>query len=122
MIKILEFTKKLKESKPFLKMSEINANLMGYRKQGKSGKLTYVKGLFYDDLIPEENEMVQKALKRLSPEQLSQRTFRFRRALNLSLKKISLPKEEWITADQVFLTSLILGCPISFSYPGADSS
>ncbi|RMZ08529.1 hypothetical protein D0864_01718 [Hortaea werneckii] len=42
-----------------------------------------------DDLIPEEDEIVQQALKRLSPKEAYDRVFRMRRAFQL------LPKAEW---------------------------
>jgi ubiquinol-cytochrome c reductase subunit 7 len=50
----------------------------------------------YDDLIPEESELVQEALRRLTPQQRADRLYRFRRALNISVKKTDLPKEMWI--------------------------
>lgn len=60
-------------------------------------------GYFYDDLIPDESAFVQEALQRLTPEQRMQRLYRIRRGLNLSLKKISLPKEEWTKPHEVLL-------------------
>ena len=65
-------------------------NAMGYRQMG----------LLYDDLIPDEGELVQEALRRLTPHEYYERIFRFRRAINLSLKKEELPKEEWTTAEK----------------------
>ncbi|KAJ3329346.1 Cytochrome b-c1 complex subunit 7 [Kappamyces sp. JEL0680] len=67
-LKTLENIRALKQSKPYLAISEMHSNLMGYRKQG----------LFYDDLVPEENEIVKEALNRLSPQERLARTFRFR--------------------------------------------
>jgi ubiquinol-cytochrome c reductase subunit 7 len=64
-------------------------NSMGYRQMG----------LVYDDLIPDEGELVQEALRRLTPDQYYERVFRFRRAINLSIKKEELPKEHWTTAE-----------------------
>ncbi|KAJ3302250.1 Cytochrome b-c1 complex subunit 7 [Kappamyces sp. JEL0829] len=89
-LKTLENIRALKQSKPYLAISEMHSNLMGYRKQG----------LFYDDLVPEENEIVKEALNRLSPQERLARTFRFRRALNLSMKKISLPPSEWTKPEE----------------------
>lgn len=59
-------------------------NLSGYRKLG----------LRADDLIQEENETVQLALKRLPPKEAYDRVFRMRRAFQLSLSHKLLPKEE----------------------------
>jgi ubiquinol-cytochrome c reductase subunit 7 len=53
----------------------------------------------YDDLIPEENELVQEALKRLTPAEYYERLFRFRRAINSSIKKEELDKKDWTTAE-----------------------
>ena len=38
-----------------------------------------------DDLIPEENEVVQLALKRLSPKEAYDRVYRMRRAFQVNL-------------------------------------
>ncbi|KAL9108658.1 MAG: hypothetical protein Q9227_006604 [Pyrenula ochraceoflavens] len=57
-------------------------------------------GLKYDDLIPEESDVAQLALKRLSPKESYDRIFRIRRAFQLSLSHQLLPKEEWITDDE----------------------
>ena len=56
-------------------------------------------GLVYDDLIPDESEIVQEALKRLTPKEYYERLFRFRRAINSSIKKEELGKNDWTTAD-----------------------
>ena len=37
----------------------------------------------YDDLIPEENQVVQTALKRLTPKESYDRVFRLRRAFQV---------------------------------------
>ncbi|KAI9801332.1 MAG: hypothetical protein M1825_003310 [Sarcosagium campestre] len=59
-------------------------NLAGYRQLG----------LRYDDLLPEESEEMQKALKRLPPKEAYDRVFRLRRAFQCSLAHQLLPKEE----------------------------
>ncbi|KAF8242223.1 ubiquinol-cytochrome c reductase complex 14 kDa protein [Wilcoxina mikolae CBS 423.85] len=59
-------------------------DLAGYRKVG----------LVYDDLIAEENDVVQKALKRLPPRLVYDRMFRQRRAMQCSLAHQILPLEE----------------------------
>jgi hypothetical protein len=40
-----------------------------------------------DDLIPEESELVQRALKRLSPKESYDRVFRMRRAFQVHLRE-----------------------------------
>ncbi|OAA67301.1 ubiquinol-cytochrome c reductase complex protein [Niveomyces insectorum RCEF 264] len=75
------------------------ANLAGYRQMG----------LLADDLIPEESEIVQNALKRL-PQQVNQeRIFRLRRAVQLSIQHKLLPKDQWTKAkdDVPYLVPLI---------------
>ncbi|OJJ44757.1 hypothetical protein ASPZODRAFT_134876 [Penicilliopsis zonata CBS 506.65] len=51
-------------------------------------------GLRFDDLIPEENDVVQTALKRLPPKEAYDRVFRIRRAFQCSISHTLLPKEE----------------------------
>ncbi|KAL4878587.1 cytochrome b-c1 complex subunit 7 [Aspergillus karnatakaensis] len=51
-------------------------------------------GLRIDDLIPEENETVQTALKRLPPKEAYDRIFRIRRAFQCSVSHTLLPVEE----------------------------
>ncbi|KAK5074384.1 Cytochrome b-c1 complex subunit 7 [Lithohypha guttulata] len=60
------------------------ANASGYRRLG----------LRADDLIPEENDTVQLALKRLPPKEAYDRVFRLRRAFQCSLAHQLLPPEE----------------------------
>lgn len=62
-----------------------------------------------DDLIPEENEAVQLALKRLSPKEGYDRVYRMRRATQLSLQHQILPKSQWTTdkEDTPYLLPLI---------------
>lgn len=71
----------MKRLEPF---SEWYCDLAGYRKMG----------LKYDDLIPEENEVVQTALKRLGPRVAYDRVYRIRRAVQCSLSHKLLPAEE----------------------------
>lgn len=59
-------------------------NASGYRKLG----------LKADDLIPEESEVVLKALKRLPPKEAYDRIFRLRRAVQCSVSHQLLSKEE----------------------------
>ncbi|KAL4927217.1 ubiquinol--cytochrome-c reductase subunit 7 [Aspergillus undulatus] len=51
-------------------------------------------GLRADDLIPEENMVVQTALKRLPPKEAYDRIFRIRRAFQCSISHTLLPPEE----------------------------
>lgn len=53
-----------------------------------------------DDLISEENEDVQKALKRLPPRQSYDRVFRLRRAVQLSVQQKILPRAEWTKPEE----------------------
>jgi len=51
-------------------------------------------GLLRDDLLP-ENPAVQETLRRLPPHVLAARDMRFKRAFDLDLKKLILPREQW---------------------------
>ncbi|KAF1834976.1 hypothetical protein BDW02DRAFT_647236 [Decorospora gaudefroyi] len=80
-------------------LSEWYCNAAGYRQLG----------LRADDLIPEENDVIQTALKRLSPQEAYDRVFRLRRAMQLSMSHQLLPKEEWTTpeTDTPYLSDMI---------------
>jgi len=75
------------------------ANQAGYRRLG----------LRADDLIPEENDTVQLALKRLPPKEAYDRVFRLRRAFQCSLAHQLLPANEQTTVDEdkPYLTPII---------------
>ncbi|CAK7239806.1 MAG: Cytochrome b-c1 complex subunit 7, mitochondrial [Sporothrix thermara] len=75
------------------------ANLAGYRQMG----------LRADDLIPEENDVVQQAIKRLPAQENYDRIFRMRRAVQLSLQHKLLPKDQWTKPedDKPYLLPLI---------------
>lgn len=62
-----------------------------------------------DDLIPEENEVVYEAMKRLTDKEMFDRTFRLRRAVQLNMTKEVLPPEEWISIEKVSRRTPILG-------------
>ncbi|KZM25121.1 mitochondrial electron transport, ubiquinol to cytochrome c [Ascochyta rabiei] len=66
-------------------------------------------GLRADDLLPEENDVVHTALKRLRPQEAYDRVFRLRRAFQLSMSHQLLPKEEWtkVEEDTPYLTKYI---------------
>ena len=68
-------------------------------KRWKEAHLT--TGLRFDDLIPEETPIVEEALSRLSPREYSDRLFRIRRALHLSMAKDTLPEWDWVSAKEV---------------------
>ena len=57
-------------------------------------------GLLLDDLIPEEDDTVQEALRRLTDKEVYDRTFRQRRAMQLSAVQDILPKEQWTTQQE----------------------
>ncbi|KAF2642273.1 14 kDa subunit of cytochrome bd ubiquinol oxidase [Massarina eburnea CBS 473.64] len=66
------------------------ANAAGYRQLG----------LKADDLIPEENDTVLLALKRLPPNEAYDRVFRLRRAFQCSMSHSLLPKTEWTKPEE----------------------
>ncbi|EEA27966.1 ubiquinol-cytochrome c reductase complex 14 kDa protein [Talaromyces pinophilus] len=75
--------------RPYLKrwlqpIAEWYTNAAGYRRLG----------LRADDLIPEESELVQQAIKRLPPKEAYDRVFRLRRAFQCSISHTLLPAEE----------------------------
>uniref|UniRef100_A0A0D6R909 Cytochrome b-c1 complex subunit 7 n=1 Tax=Araucaria cunninghamii TaxID=56994 RepID=A0A0D6R909_ARACU len=75
------------------------ANASGYRRLG----------LKADDLIPEENDTVQLALKRLPPKEAYDRVFRLRRAFQASLAHQLLPPGEQTKPedDRPYLSPII---------------
>ncbi|OKL58931.1 hypothetical protein UA08_05771 [Talaromyces atroroseus] len=62
-----------------------------------------------DDLIPEESELVQKAIKRLPPKEAYDRVFRLRRAFQCSISHTLLPAAEQTKPeeDQEYLSPII---------------
>lgn len=61
-------------------------------------------GLRYDDLVAEESELVQEALRRLEiaePREAYDRAYRIRVAQQCSLTHQLLPKDKWVTPEQV---------------------
>ncbi|KAH6891443.1 cytochrome b-c1 complex subunit 7 [Thelonectria olida] len=66
-------------------------------------------GLRYDDLLEEENDTAQKALKRLSAKESYERIYRIRRAVQCSYQHKLLPKEQWVTqqSDARYLQPVI---------------
>lgn len=75
-------------------------NLSGYRKMG----------LRFDDLIEEENELAQTALRRLPADESYARIYRIINAHQLSLSHHLLPKDKWTKQedDIPYLTPYLL--------------
>lgn len=63
-------------------------------------------GLMRDDIISEEPEIIEAALKRLSDKEQFDRAFRLRRAIQLHVRGEKLPKEEQLQAHEVHSHSL----------------
>ncbi|KAL4716832.1 hypothetical protein ACJJTC_012643 [Scirpophaga incertulas] len=65
-------------------------------------------GLMRDDCLY-ENEDVKEALRRLPDHVVDERNFRMIRAIQLSLQKSILPKEEWTKYedDKLYLTPIV---------------
>ncbi|KAJ5179755.1 Cytochrome b-c1 complex subunit 7 [Penicillium capsulatum] len=83
----------------FTPIAQWHNNLAGYRQLG----------LKYDDLLPEESEAVQTALKRLPAKEAYDRVFRIRRAFQCSISHTILPPNEHIKPeeDNAYLTPII---------------
>ncbi|CAG8281972.1 unnamed protein product [Penicillium nalgiovense] len=64
---------------------------------------------WFDDLIPEESENVQKAIKRLPAKEAYDRVFRIRRAFQCSISHTLLPANEQTkpTEDVEYLSPII---------------
>lgn len=65
-------------------------NLSGFNKYG----------LHHDDCYDEDNSDVKEAVRRLPAHLVDERNFRIVRAMQLSLQKIILPKEEWVKFEE----------------------
>ncbi|CAH0405248.1 unnamed protein product [Chilo suppressalis] len=65
-------------------------------------------GLMRDDCLY-ENEDVKEALRRLPDHVIDERNFRLVRAIQLSLQKSILPKEEWTKyeEDKLYLSPIV---------------
>lgn len=57
-------------------------------------------GLRFDDLIQEENDIVQTAIKRLPEDESYARVYRIIRAHQQELTHHLLPKNQWTTAEE----------------------
>lgn len=65
-------------------------------------------GLLRDDCLHENDDVVE-ALRRLPEHVVDERNFRIIRAMQLSLQKDILPKEEWtkFEEDKLYLTPIV---------------
>ncbi|KAL3896419.1 MAG: hypothetical protein SGCHY_004084 [Lobulomycetales sp.] len=86
---VLRMTKRVSESSAMTTLSKKYRNMMGYRQMG----------LRLDDLLPEENQVVQEAIRRLPPREYQDRIYRHRRALIASAHQDVLPSEQWTTEE-----------------------
>ncbi|RKP00757.1 hypothetical protein CXG81DRAFT_26541 [Caulochytrium protostelioides] len=66
-------------------------------------------GLKSDDMLPDEDPIAQEALRRLSPQEVHERHFRFSRVLAIDAWHDTLPEQYWIKPheDTPYLSSLI---------------
>ncbi|XP_047985467.1 cytochrome b-c1 complex subunit 7-like [Leguminivora glycinivorella] len=82
----------------FANMKQWAYNLSGFNKYG----------LMRDDCLY-ETEDVTEALRRIPEHVVDERNFRLVRAMQLSLQKIVLPKEEWtkLENDVLYLTPVV---------------
>ena len=55
----------------------------------------------YDDLIEEENDIVQEALRRLPTEEQYRRAYRIRIAQQCGVTHTELPPDQWIKPEDV---------------------
>ncbi|KAJ3034379.1 Cytochrome b-c1 complex subunit 7 [Rhizophlyctis rosea] len=88
---VYQAIKQLKNSPALQSLRETYRGAMGYRKMG----------LRFDDLIPDEGDVVREAVRRLPPIEQQDRIFRFRRALNASAHQTELPKDQWTKPEEV---------------------
>ena len=61
---------------------------------------SFETGLYHDDIL-NENDDVQEALRRLPQGVKDERNYRMNRAILLSMTKTVLPKDQWISFDEV---------------------
>ncbi|XP_049885969.1 cytochrome b-c1 complex subunit 7-like [Pectinophora gossypiella] len=66
-------------------------------------------GLRRDDTLYDEDQDVKVALRRLPKHVLDERTYRQLRALQLSIQKDTLPKDQWTKyeEDTLYLTPIV---------------
>lgn len=54
-----------------------------------------------DDLIEEENDVVQEALRRLPPKEQYARAYRIRIAQQCGVTHTELPRDQWVKPEEV---------------------
>ncbi|KAI8885972.1 14 kDa subunit of cytochrome bd ubiquinol oxidase [Backusella circina FSU 941] len=90
--------------KSFVQNSKFFSSLLKPVSKAYVGAAGYRQiGLRYDDLIAEESELVQEALRRMEiaePRAAYDRAFRIRVAQQCSLSHQLLPKDKWVTEAQ----------------------
>ena len=62
-------------------------------------------GLLKDDIIDDEHEVVQEAIRRLPEQAQFDRMFRLKRAIQVHINRDVLPTEEWTRPEKVILLS-----------------
>lgn len=98
---ITNFIKKRPALKAFMDWhTEMQWRWMGHYKLGTLCVYSLV-GLRSDDILSDGSEVVQEAIKRLSDQELFDRTFRIRRAMQLQLTNSTLPESEWVKFEEV---------------------
>ena len=63
--------------------------------------MEFVSGLRAEDLIMDDVPDVAEAVKRLPRQEQDLRSFRLKRACDLTMKQIILPKDQWTKPEEV---------------------
>ena len=63
-------------------------------------------GFKYDDIVNEETPAAQEALRRLSPRDYYDRTYRNRRAVQASMRHELLHPKDWTKPEEVYRLSV----------------
>ena len=66
----------------------------------------FYAGLHHDDCYDEAIPAVKEALRRLPQPIRDERNFRILRAIQLSIQKTTLPKEEWVKFEEVCMITI----------------
>jgi hypothetical protein len=72
------------------------------------------QGLFTDDLIPEQNDIVKEALRRLPKQDGYDRMFRIRRATSAGINMQELEPSDWVQPSEVYMQAPLLPLPFLF--------
>jgi len=57
----------------------------------------------YDDLLEEENDIVQEALRRLPKKEQYARAYRIRLAQQCGITHTELPRDQWVKPEEVIV-------------------